>query len=124
MATGQARRGRISRASEFERAYKRGRSVGGRHLVVYLFAGNGLSEARLGLSVSKRVGGAVERNRLKRLIREAFRLNWAERLRGCDVVVVARADSARLAEAGLSAVQAELDGLLGKAGAGEVGEGR
>lgn len=57
----------------------------------------------------------MERNRLKRLIREAFRLRWAERLVGYDLVVVARSDAGRLAELGLAAVQEELDGLLERA---------
>ena len=73
---------------------------------------------RLGLSVSRRVGGAVERNRVKRVLREAF---WeeAERLpAGSDYVVVARPDARGLAEregtGGMRAALAELvDGLGG-----------
>ncbi|MDX6570294.1 MAG: ribonuclease protein component, partial [Gaiellales bacterium] len=58
----------------FDAVYRRGRSAASRHLVVYTFpreAGD-TEEARLGLSVSRKVGGSVERNRLKRLLREAF----------------------------------------------------
>ena len=58
---------------------------------------NELSYSRLGLSVSRRVGHAVKRNRLKRLLREAFRLQQHELPAGYDVVVVIRPhDPARL----------------------------
>jgi len=115
MAIGHARKGRLSRAAEFERVYKQGRSFGSRHLVVYLFRSNPEQEARLGLSVGRRVGGAVERNLVKRLVREAFRQGWRERLRGHDVVIVARSEAAALAQRGLAAVQEELDPLLERA---------
>lgn len=75
---------------------------------------------RLGLSVSRRVGGAVERNQVKRLLREAFAAE-AARLGGeQDFVVVARPPARELAEReGLAGVQAALSELIGKA-AGEA----
>ena len=96
---GRPRR-RLSRSAEFERVYRQGRSKANRFLVLYAFpreddAGEG---PRLGLSVSRRVGGAVERTRVKRVLREAF---WqeAERLPdGSDYVVVARPEAKALAE--------------------------
>jgi ribonuclease P protein component len=118
------RRRRLSRSAEFERVYRQGRSKGNRFLVLYAFPradedleGEG---PRLGLSVSRRVGGAVERTRVKRALREAF---WqdAERLpAGSDYVVVARPESRELAEregtAGMRTALAELvDGLGGAA---------
>jgi ribonuclease P protein component len=71
------------------------------------------SEVRLGVSVGRRVGGAVERNRVKRLLREAF---WAlpeHMSTSHDYVVVARQGAAELADAGgLDAYRADLDALL------------
>ena len=69
----RAKRGRLSRSAEFERVYRQGRSHGNRYLVLYAFP-RGVDEevARLGLSVSRKVGGAVDRNLVKRLLREAF----------------------------------------------------
>jgi ribonuclease P protein component len=93
------RRRRLSRSAEFERVYRQGRSKGNRFLVLYAFPREGDQDEgpRLGLSVSRRVGGAVERSRVKRTLREAF---WqeAERLpEGSDYVVVARPDARELA---------------------------
>ena len=64
------KRRRLSRSAEFERVYRQGRSKGNRYLVLYAFP-RGEDDTRedgprLGLSVSRRVGGAVERNRVKR----------------------------------------------------------
>jgi ribonuclease P protein component len=81
---------RITRADDFRRAFERRRSVSNEHLIVYGVE-NGLNHPRLGLSVSrKRVGKATARNRVKRLIREAFRLSKAELPSGVDLVVVPR----------------------------------
>jgi len=80
---------RVKRGEDFDRAYaaRRRRDFGG--IVVYACP-NGLPVTRLGLSVSRKVGGAVARNRMKRLLREAFRAVQQELPRGLDLVVVAR----------------------------------
>jgi ribonuclease P protein component len=118
------KRRRLSRSAEFERVYRQGRSKANRHLVLYAFPREedrdtaGPDGPRLGLSVSRRVGGAVDRSRVKRLLREAF---WAEAERlpaGSDYVVVARPDSRELTERegmdGLRATLAELvDAMIG-----------
>ena len=95
---GRSRRRRLSRSAEFERVYRQGRSKANRYLVLYAFPREEGSDEgpRLGLSVSRRVGGAVDRTRVKRVLREAF---WqeAERLPpGSDYVVVARPDAKAL----------------------------
>jgi len=69
------RRRRLSRSRDFDAVYRHGRSVSSRYLVLYSFARPETGderEPRLGLAVSRKVGGAVERNRLKRQLREAF----------------------------------------------------
>lgn len=91
--TPRVRRGRVTRSRDFDAVYRRGRSAAGRHLVVYLFrredAGD-VGPARLGLSVSRKVGGAVDRNRIKRILREQFARHAADVPDGSDVVVIAR----------------------------------
>jgi ribonuclease P protein component len=79
----------LRRPSEFEAVYARRRSVSDSWLIVYGLE-NGLPHLRLGLSVSRRYGGAVQRNRLRRLYREAFRLTRHEMATGLDLVLIPR----------------------------------
>jgi ribonuclease P protein component len=110
-------RGRLSRSAEFERVYRQGRSVANRHLVLYTFPNGSSQRPRLGLSVSRKVGGAVERNKVKRLLREAFAQAESGLRADQDVVVVARPAAGELAEReGLSGVDAALTELIAKAG--------
>jgi ribonuclease P protein component len=119
-AARRPKRGRLSRSAEFERVYRQGKSVGNRYLVLYSFprasAGEAADGARLGVSVSRKVGGAVDRNRVKRLLREAFG-ELADRLPADhDVVVVARPEARELAEReGLSGVRTALAELVDQA---------
>jgi ribonuclease P protein component len=93
---------RIKDPADFRRAFDRKRSASDARLIVY-GAENGLNRPRLGISASRRrVRKAHERNRVKRLLREAFRLAKAELPAGVDLVVVPRGpdltfDHARLA---------------------------
>jgi ribonuclease P protein component len=113
----RGRRQRLSRSAEFERVYRQGKSVGNRHLVLYTFPNATADRARLGLSVSRKVGGAVERNRVKRLLREAFQRFEDELEGGQDVVVVARPHALQLAERdGLGGIAGSLDELLAQSG--------
>jgi ribonuclease P protein component len=110
-------RGRLSRSAEFERVYRHGRSVANRQLVLYTFPNASTQRPRLGLSVSRKVGGAVQRNKVKRLLREAFAHAEGDLLSGQDMVVVARPPAGELAEReGLAGMDAALAELIAKAG--------
>ena len=83
---------RITRGADFQRAYARRLTAGDDRLLVFAFP-NGLPHPRLGLSVSRKVGNAVVRNRWKRCLREAFRLAREQLPYGVDLVVIPRPDA-------------------------------
>jgi len=84
------RANRLSRSRDFDAVYRQGRSVSSRFLVLYWFPQEEAAAPRFGFSVPKAVGGAVERNRIKRQLRDV----WRERLErvpeGHDYVLIVR----------------------------------
>jgi ribonuclease P protein component len=120
------KRGRLSRSGDFDRVYREGRSHSNRFLVLYAFPRAGQDDGddtRLGISVSRKVGGAVERNAVKRALREAFWSLDPEAPGRHDFVLVARPDVAGLLEReGAHGVAEALAGLMAEAGL--TGEGR
>ncbi len=95
---------RLRTRAEFDRVFQRGVRLDGR-LFVLLAAANDLVHDRLGLAVSRRVGGAVERNRARRMLRESFRRLERAASPHADLVVLAKAE---LAGAGFAEVDREL----------------
>jgi ribonuclease P protein component len=79
---------------QFRRLYYRGKSAASYHVVIY-FRRNHLGKNRLGLTVSTKLGSAVTRNRVKRLLRESYRLHEQEWVTGVDMVFVARQSAAK-----------------------------
>ena len=119
MASGDAgarKRRRLSRSGEFDRVYREGSSHANRYLVVYSFprAEAAEGELRLGVSVGRKIGGAVERNRIKRALREAFWSLESELPGAHDFVLVARPEIVPLLEReGAAGLRACLRDALG-----------
>ena len=86
---------RIVKRADFEMLRKSGKKIYGEFFVVH-YLRNGLEKSRLGVTVSKKVGCAVTRNRMKRLIREYFRLRRIRFMRSYDMNVIARAGTGNL----------------------------
>ena len=91
----------IRRRAEFQQVYERGARVRGRFSTLFLLP-NKLSIGRLGIAATRKLGGAVQRNRAKRLIREIFRRNHVAA--GFDVVVVPKRE---LLDASLNTLEAD-----------------
>jgi ribonuclease P protein component len=99
---------RLRKRSEFLRLPRNGRKVHSANFVVISKA-NDLGETRLGVTVSGKVGNAVVRNRVKRLVREFFRRRRQEMLPGLDVLVIAKKSATHLS---FSLVAGELEKSL------------
>ncbi len=107
------RQQRLRRNEDFRRV-REGASRPIAHPLVLLFAvSNGLDRSRVGITVARRVGNAVTRNRVRRRIREAVRLQYGRLSSGYDLVFVARAPSA---QATWGDLQAGVETLLTRAG--------
>jgi ribonuclease P protein component len=100
------RREHIRRRAEFQRAYDAGVRMQGRYMTVIVLP-NSLRTGRLGVVATRRLGGAVVRNRAKRLVRELFRRNKAED--GMDFVVIPRRE---LLRADFATLEADYRSLL------------
>lgn len=98
---------RIRKRDDFIRIQRSGRKVAAAHCLA-LFLPACQEWTRLGLTVSKQVGNAVARNRVKRLLREAFRLHKDVVPRGLDVVIIARSSAAQV---GLTEIVADLQSI-------------
>ncbi|MGH2988658.1 MAG: ribonuclease P protein component [Solirubrobacterales bacterium] len=111
--------GRLSRSGDFERAYREGASHSNRFMVLYAFPRpqDEPEGVRLGVSVGRNLGGAVERNKVKRALREAFR-DASDRLPADhDFVLVGRPDLAGLVERdGTEGVRDCLDEVIRESG--------
>ncbi|HWA52590.1 MAG TPA: ribonuclease P protein component [Solirubrobacterales bacterium] len=111
-----AKRRRLSRSGEFDRVYRDGSSHATRYLVLYSFPRKDEGEeedVRLGVSVNRKVGGAVDRNRVKRVLRETFWSLSDQLPAQHDFVLVARPEIGDLIERdGSSGVQTCLEEAL------------
>jgi len=83
----------LKKNKDYRKIYSRGKSVANRFLVLYFLA-NDTGLCRFGFTVSKKVGNAVVRNRIRRLFKEACRLNIMEFPRGFDYILLARNSAA------------------------------
>lgn len=84
-----AKRGRLHRNSSFQAVYRSGKSYANKNMVLYVLPQRG-GQRRVGFAAGKRLGSAVVRNRVKRLLREAYRLNQHRLSAGFDLVIVGR----------------------------------
>ncbi|WP_101773720.1 ribonuclease P protein component [Peptostreptococcus faecalis] len=83
----------IKKDSDFRRVYQKGKSVADRNLVIYTLQ-NGKKKSRIGISISKKVGKANVRNKIRRYIKEAYRINIDANIKnGYDIVFIARVNS-------------------------------
>ena len=107
------KRGRmLKRRSEFQRVYHKGKSYAGRYLILYVFKNYHGEKDHAGFAAGKKLGCAVVRNRVKRLLRESYRLEQAKVPQGVTLLLVGRAAAVK---AKRQPVQQEFVRLLKKA---------
>lgn len=106
------KRGVLRKNKNFQTVYRVGKSFANKQLVLYILPNN-TGERRIGFAAGKRLGKAVVRNRVKRLLREAYRLNQHRLVDGMDLILVGRQP---LVNADLALTTAALLHLAGKAG--------
>lgn len=90
------KRQRIKKNEEFQQVFKKGKSVANRQFVIYTYKKDEQPQFRIGLSVSKKIGNAVTRNRIKRYIRQAFFEMNEELQNDMDYIIIARHEAATL----------------------------
>lgn len=98
----------LKKNSDFKKVYHSGCSCANKQFVGY-FLKNNLSKNRLGISISKKVGNSVVRHRLKRLVKEAYRLNQSKIKSGYDIVIIVRVNAK---EKGYWDIESSLQHLL------------
>lgn len=81
---------RIKKNEEFQYAFKRGKSFANRQLVIYYVEKKDQQHFRIGLSVGKKIGNAVTRNRIKRYLRQSFQELESNIKYPYDIVIIAR----------------------------------
>lgn len=86
---------RIKKNKEFQRIFKKGKSFANRQFIVYVLRSD-QPDFRIGLSVSKKVGNAVTRNRIKRYIRQTFLERKDDLMQNADYVIIARQQAAEM----------------------------
>jgi ribonuclease P protein component len=111
---GFERNERIRRRPEFQQVYEHGARIHGRYSTVFVLP-NKLATARLGIAATKKLGGAVQRNFAKRLIREVFRRNKIAQ--GFDVVIIPKRE---LLDTSLTVLEADYRNILQRG----LGQGR
>lgn len=84
------RQNRLMKKEDFNKVYRYGKSIANRQFVLYYLLKHQQEDFRLGISVSKKVGNAVVRNRLRRLVKEAVRQHGSEIVGEYDFIVIVR----------------------------------
>ena len=109
----------LTKNYEFKRLYNRGKSAASKHVVVYC-ARNNSAINKLGITVSTKLGGAVKRNRIRRRLKEIYRLNEPALRKGYNIVLVARHGSR---DAKWSELESSVLNLFKKLGLNQDGAG-
>lgn len=95
------KRYRLCKREDFSKVYKGGKSIANHQFVLYYKGNRALERFRLGVSASKKVGGAVQRNRIRRRVKEIVRLHADQIKGGYDLILIVRSGAMKLDYAGL-----------------------